>query len=101
LPRDDQVLLNLVADAHERGVTVGTLVDSRPALRELLYVRNTQLRRPWRPLQQQQQQPDPLAAFEVVEDRIAQQLRAGEQLRWHADLLHHDQRMHSLDSESD
>jgi hypothetical protein len=33
-------------------------------------------------------------------DTAANELRTGEQLRWHVDLLHHDQPMHGLDSDS-
>ena len=96
--RDDEVLLQLVDDARERGVTVGSLVDNRPAVRELAYERNTQIRRPWRPVQQ----TEPAAELQVMTDAAARELRAGEQLRWHGDLLHHDQHLScDLDSDSD
>jgi hypothetical protein len=95
--RDDGVLEQLVEDARARGVSVGSLVDARPAVRELLYERNTQVRRSWRG----QQELDAAAQLQVLTDTAADELRAGEQLRWHGDLLHHDQPMHGLDSDSD
>ena len=94
--RDDGVLQQLVEDARVRGVTVGSLVDARPAVRELLYERNTQVRRSWRG----QQELDAAAQLQVFMDTAANELRTGEQLRWHVDLLHHDQPMHGLDSDS-
>jgi hypothetical protein len=91
--RDDAVLLSLVEQARERGVSVGSLVDSRPAVRDLLYERNTQLRTLWRPGPQTAVQ-----ALDAAVETVAAGLRAGEQLRWHGDvLLNRDQPVHDGD----
>ena len=91
--RDDALLVSFVAEARESGVSVGALVDSRPAVRELLYERNTQLRRPWRPVPE----PDRAAQLDAVAQQTTAGLRRSQQMRWHADLLHHDQNMHDSD----
>lgn len=85
--RDDAVLLRLVEQARARGVTVGSLVDSRPAVRDLLYERNTQLRQRWRPAQDPVEDPAPVPGFDAAVHAVAAELRAGEQLRWHADVM--------------
>jgi hypothetical protein len=96
--RDDAVLLSLVEQAREKGVSVGSLVDSRPAVRDLLYERNTQLRQRWRPAPQ----PSPVQALHAAVGAAAAGLRAGEQLRWHGDvLLNRDQPVCDTDMDSD
>jgi hypothetical protein len=96
--RHDAVLFDIVQEARQRGVSVGAVVDSKPAVCELLYPRDTQLRRPFRPVPE----VGPIAQLDAVVQGNLADLRRGEQLRWHGDvLLNRDQVMHDSDLASE
>jgi hypothetical protein len=80
--RHDAVLFDIVQEARQRGVGVGAVVDSKPAVRELLYPRDTQLRRPYRPVPA----ASPAAQLDAAMRSNVHELQNGEQLRWHGDV---------------
>jgi hypothetical protein len=78
----DAVLFDIVQEARQRGVGVGAVVDGKPAVRELLYPRDTQLRRPYRPVPA----ASPAAQLDAAMRSNVHELQNGEQLRWHGDV---------------
>jgi hypothetical protein len=71
---------------------VGEVVGTHPAFRALLFRRATDV--------VLQRQPERGLRMQAEQQQQLQQLREGEQMRWHVDLLHHEQQVPGNSSDS-
>jgi hypothetical protein len=90
--QQDDTLEQIVLEAQRTGSKVGEVVGTHPAFRALLFRCATDV--------VLQRQPERGLRLQAEQQQQLQQLREGEQMRWHVDLLHHEQQVPRNSSDS-
>jgi hypothetical protein len=90
--QQDDTLEQIVLEAQRTGSKVGEVVGTHPAFRALLFRRATDV--------VLQRQPERGLRLQAEQQQQLQQLREGQQMRWHVDLLHREQQVPGNSSDS-